>query len=520
MTDTEEAREALEAAYLERNGEASSLNKYELFGYTTDIPTDVDEDTAISIAADVLENPPEQEAGDEDEATADWFTTEFVDPDTGWPQDLLEYEGWMTHRGDKLPYAPWTDHNAPAPCDNCGTTTDECGCSARFKWSWTQNYKPFQEASMCLSDEKIGGLVYIQREDDPFVFVDGDDVRCPNTGDVHPAFLAVLSHLGFTHADISMSGKGVHAYYRGDLPEDETTATWDIDNEPWGSNDDLPTIEIYSGKHVCATTGQQVPETPDGVQPWNAEVLWALLEANDEFTNAHTIEPEYTPTPPPPQPEGSDGGTTPEECIRALNRLDAVEVAEETIVREWTDTSGSLQAFLPEWGSSGDGGTANFVDGTCWVDTGKHGGRGGPIEMALIDMGELKDKNSEVGYATGGEFWKGYEHLIDLGFHLPEPPYAGSDETDSVEDYYDAPLDEYVDGDPWSDPDAMLEACLKARDDGQVAEDASPPTLALSPIVRDLLGAENMGEETQSMAEEVFMEELGVDDFQNGEVVM
>lgn len=441
-----------------------------------------------------------------------WSEVDFAAPDDGvWPDKLKDYDQWMTHRiGDKQPYAPWTDPDAPAPCSKHGSTTAECDCSARFKWGWEGNMRPYKDGFMALSDSKTDGLVFIQTEDDPFVFVDGDDVRCPETGEIHPAFKAILTHLGLTYADISVSGTGVHAYYTGTLPEDETVATWNLDDDPWGENDDLPALEIYSGKHVCVTTGRRVRGTPDTVEPWNADALRSILEAVGEYTETHSVTDDGGQNDRCGNVTTS-GGKTPdeadsaEECIKAVNRLDPVKVAGATIVAEWTDSGGAGMGFLPTWGDSGDGGTANFVDETCWVDTGKKGGRGGPIEMALIDLGELDCSDSEVGYATGSDFWTGYEHLRDKNFDLPKPPHVGEKDHSG---YYDAPLGDYVDADPWSDPDAMLTACLLARAEGAVTRDAEPPTMALIPIVREYLGAEDIGDETKDMAEEVFMNEL------------
>jgi hypothetical protein len=380
---------------------------------------------------------------------------------------------------DKAPFAPWNESA------KWGTEANRIGFEDALNWDEKH--------------PKSDGLVHIQTENDPFVFVDGDDVRCPETSDVHPAFVAVLEHFGETYADVSTSGTGVHAYYRGTLPEDETTAEWEIDDEPFGANDDLPAIELYSGKHVCVTTGEHVDGTPHEVRPWNGEVVRPLLEANDEFTQSVQIDSSGV--------DRDSGSTDTDDPIEAVDRLDAAEVAEKTIVDEWTDTAGSRKAFLPSWGDSGDGGTANFVDGTCWVDTGTRGGRGGPIEMALIALGELSDGQSEVGCASGADFWTGYEHLRDLGFDLPE---VSHDDTDSgaVSDYYDADLGAYVDGDPWSDPDEMLTACLMARAEGAVARDAEPPALALTPIVREYLGVGEVSAETKEMAEDVFLNEL------------
>jgi len=498
VTDaTEEAREALEAAYVEHAD--TDPNKYELFAHADGLPDEIAADEAVSLASDLLADPPTVETAKS--APETWEEADFAETTPRvYPDEMTEHGGWMTHKGNKLPYAPWTDHDAPAPCSEHDTTADECDCSARFKWGWEPNRRPFEKARLALDDERLDGLVFIQTEDDPFVFIDGDDVRDPETGEVHPAFVAHLEHFGLTYADVSTSGTGVHAVYRGDLPADETVATWEIDTEPWGTNDEPPAIEIYSGKHVNVTTGDHVAGTPEHVAVWDAQTAHHIVEANGCVDNSarQSLQQRYDDT------DGgldTDDGVT--DQIRALNRLDARKVAERTIVSEWTDTSGKLDAFYPTWGT-GAPGTANIVDREMWVDTGKEDGHGGPIEMALIDMNELDHTDAEFGCASSSDFWTGYEHLRDLGFNLPEPPYEEEDDTAS--DYYEADLSAHTDGDPWSDPDAMLEACLSAREAGAVPSAAEPPALALLPITRDLLGVETPSAATKEEAAEVFRE--------------
>jgi len=70
---------------------------------------------------------------------------------------------------------------------------------------------------------RLDGRVFLQTDEDPYAFVDGDDVRDPETGEVHPAFVEILEQLGISYADISTSGAGVHVYYRGELPERHPT---------------------------------------------------------------------------------------------------------------------------------------------------------------------------------------------------------------------------------------------------------------------------------------------------------
>ena len=124
-------------------------------------------------------------------------------------------------------------------------------------------------------------LVFIQREVDTFAFVNGDDVRDPETSEVHPTFRAILDHLGVTYADVSTSGTGVHAVYRGEIPLDgQRQATFELDTEPWGMNGDLPAVEIYANKHVCIATGDHLPGSGTEVREWDSDALRAILEAN------------------------------------------------------------------------------------------------------------------------------------------------------------------------------------------------------------------------------------------------
>jgi hypothetical protein len=500
--DEAAVRDALEAAY-QRKADADP-SAIELYAYASDLPAGVDADRARSIAKDVIRDPPA--AGSAEPAFSGWEEADFGDTNPGvYPSDHRDRAAWMVQNAGKMAYAPWSSTDEPAPCSEHNTTADKCNCDARWKWGHAPNRRPFEKAKLALDDPRFDGLAFIQTEDDPFVFVDGDDVRDPETGAVHPAFRAVLEHLGPTYADVSTSGTGVHAYYRGALPGDETAPSWPLDDEPFGANDELPEIELYSGKHVCIATGEHVSGTPTDARRWNGQILRPLLEANGELDD----ETPGTETRQTPSSSSSAGGSDPTD---ALNRLDARDVAEKTIVDEWTDTGGDLHAFHPTWGT-GDPGTANIVGDDLWTDTGTKDGHGGPIQMAMIDLGELHHENSEPGCVTGADFWTAYEHLRDLGFNLPEPEESDSEQKS---EYYHLRLGEYVDGDPWSDPDAMLAACLIARSEGAVSRDADPPTLALTPIVREYLGTDAVGAETRDMAAEVYLNELSAAEHVDG----
>jgi len=201
-----------------------------------------------------------------------WESADFATTETDtYPPELLGVEQWMGRKG-KLPFAPWGDRDHP----DADAETD-----ARWKWGLSEHYVDGETVALAEEDHRLDGRVFIQRESDPYAFVDGDDVRDPETGDVHPGFVAILEHLGWTYADVSTSGAGVHAYYRGELPIDgKGQATFDLDTEPWGANDSPPTVEIYANKHVNVATGEHVDGTPRALAEWDADALRAILQAN------------------------------------------------------------------------------------------------------------------------------------------------------------------------------------------------------------------------------------------------
>lgn len=86
-------------------------------------------------------------------------------------------------------------------------------------------------------------------------------------------------------------------------------------------------------------------------------------------------------------------------------------------------------------------------------------------------------------------------------------------ETRTRSEYYELELSEYVDagGDPWTDPGTMLRACLCVRDDDAVSEHATPPTMALLPLRRDVL-EQSADRDMSSGTKDLYHELDGVDE--------
>lgn len=127
------------------------------------------------------------------------------------------------------------------------------------------------------------------------------------------------------------------------------------------------------------------------------------------------------------------------DVFDGLNSLPIEDVADKTIVHQWTDRASGKsdnsgdgkRAFIPTWGPNADSGNANFVDLNkgVWIDTGDDYS-GGPVKMALI-----AEENWNRGKTPSGEDWRrGVEHLREMGYEIPVwTPDANSQNSDGEE---------------------------------------------------------------------------------------
>lgn len=119
----------------------------------------------------------------------------------------VERDFWMARR-DKLPWAPWNGSRKWGNPENWASkaTVDE----------WAE-----------MDPRADGHVALLEREDnpytddpDPYVFVDGDDVRCPETGEVHPRFVDILDRLGSPMPTCLSRGPECTPSMSGSFPRD------------------------------------------------------------------------------------------------------------------------------------------------------------------------------------------------------------------------------------------------------------------------------------------------------------
>lgn len=353
-------------------------------------------------------------------STGVWSEVDFANPATDtYPPAWLEREQWMGHR-EKQPFAPWGDRNHPE------ADPDE---DARYKWGLSENYLDGEKIAMGEHDPRLDGRVFLQQEEDPFAFIDGDDVRDPETGEVHPGFIAILEHLGITYADVSITGTGIHAPYLAPdgLPvEGKEQASFPIDTEPWGANDDLPSIEIYANTHVCVATGEHVPGTPTEIREWNADALRSILQANG-YDDAPTLNHD-TDRDRPDLDNYEPGATTADEItedvrdvLAAVDRLQPKELPLRTH-QVGTDSTGWEKWDPSTYRRSSGKNSLHTPDRQTFFDH-KKGETFGVLKLFALEQGILSRPGERL---AGEKWWEAVEKAREAGASIPT--YVGEQE--------------------------------------------------------------------------------------------
>lgn len=160
----------------------------------------------------------------------------------------------------KQPVAPYdrghakpTRWNAAMPDDEHPSTTFE----EVQQWDGLAVGTEVESHERVISDEiGIGIIIPVGGgdEDRDVVLIDWDDVRRPDSGEVHPVVAEAIEQLD-GYAEISQSGEGVHQFVFGEIPGGLSKFLRHIDDKPF-VGDDRPMVEMYSSGRLTAMTGR------------------------------------------------------------------------------------------------------------------------------------------------------------------------------------------------------------------------------------------------------------------------
>lgn len=292
----------------------------------------------------------------------------------------------------------------------------------RDDWSvsWTDpdDWHSFDEAREAAAEKEEWGIGFVfAKSNDDFVRgvyggldIDGCIAETGGPKDWLPSFEKLIGDSD-GYIEYSPSGTGFHVPIAGFEPPEWWRDVQLGDHEG---------VEAYGSKFFTFTgdrlqgAGQTVREYDDEVRDWLKDV-YKSVNGDKPWEDEERLDDEKTVS----APSAATGNSR--EVADAVDRLDARDVADRTIVRKWNDnatTSGDNRAFIPTWGGADCNGTANIVDRDGWVDTGGPGA-GGPLEMAAINMGELGHRQAEWGAVSGDLWGEAVDHLREIGFSIP-----------------------------------------------------------------------------------------------------
>ena len=208
-----------------------------------------------------------------------------------YPPTIVDREYWVNWildgAGRKRPVAPWqTGHAYPVEWN--GDLPDDDRPETEF--STAKRWADFDlgDADLRLPEDaasdalETGILLPNDRPDreECITLIDWDDVRDPDTEEIHPAAADYIQRFG-GYVEVSTSGEGLHQFVLGGLRKRGKFIA-PIDGEPF-VGDDLPQVEIYDGGRHVAMTGRHVAGTDDDVLDDGQELIDDLVT---EFADA------------------------------------------------------------------------------------------------------------------------------------------------------------------------------------------------------------------------------------------
>lgn len=322
---------------------------------------------------------------------------------------MVERDHWvirtMPGKDIKAPWKTGTLYRAAWGTQLEGDERPDTDFETALRWSE-------HEATLALEghdEEEVEGVApsYIlsQVVEDPetnIVMVDIDDCRIPETGEVHPLVRTLIDRLN-SYAEISTSGKGIHVFIFGTLPEWYSGADFhaDLDDEPF-VGDEAPHIDVYEKIRHCVTTGRHLEGTPEDLQ-YRHDVLDEIVReySVDEDTTAEDVFEQLSKT------EGDPAERVKKDASGEKDISPYFEVPVSQFYSfpspTYREVGGQIQGPHPVHGSSNgsdyaDGGRNFTATRDVWYCHSRgHDSGGGALELFAVDEGYLPCKEVQAG---------------------------------------------------------------------------------------------------------------------------
>ena len=330
---------------------------------------------------------------------SDEHVTDYEIESGVFPAELLARDRWFVWALDndrKIPRAPWAnpDHierYVSWKDEAMWTTFEEAG-------DWVEKLPKFGHAS-CIPAFEDNSVKRI-------IFFDFDDVRDPETGEIHAHAWNFIQAQGL-HAAISTSGTGVHGFGWGSLPEGYKPS-FERELPDWEHSEE-PALEVYASARFMALTGEHIAGTPVGLPELGDTAHELFLRFGSERVTGTERQPELS------RDELADVDTTTD----VEDIYDAIAHTRPRDIRvRSTETSQRADGVVnmdPSWANSESGTRLAQFDDHWLYRKGNH--RLDALQLVALEEGIIND---ESDYPSGDDFRDAVEALRDRGAHIPE----------------------------------------------------------------------------------------------------
>lgn len=197
------------------------------------------------------------------------------------PDTLTDREQWMTWK---------TEHRNGKPTKiPLDATTGEYA-SVADKDTWTGFDAAYQYYR---GHDGVAGIGFVFTTDDPYVGVDLDDCRDPDTGELVDWARTIVQRLD-SYTEASPSGSGVHVVTRGDLPDGKCR-----DGD----------VELYDRDRYFTVTGRYLDLTPATVNRRTD----ALADIHEQYVATETTDDGNEQDRTPEFPESTESTDLPDD---------------------------------------------------------------------------------------------------------------------------------------------------------------------------------------------------------------
>ncbi len=286
--------------------------------------------------------------------------TDSVETD-GIPAALREREQWICWRrqdrdgkATKVPIVPGTGDYASA--------TDPA------------TWRSFEDALEYADSDDAAGIGFVFTEGDPFVGVDLDDCRDPETGSPSDTAREIIVDLeSFT--EVSPSGTGYHVIVRGSIPGDRSRR---------GS------VEMYETVRFFTVTGDHVDATPARVSEGSSALERVYYDYIAEMESRDETEAETQPAD--------------ESSVTAESTQEVTLADEELLERARNASNGEKFDRLWRGSTAGYESQSEADMALCCLLAFWTGGDSARVDQLFRQSGLMRDKWDEVHYNDGSTY--------------------------------------------------------------------------------------------------------------------